>query len=40
VAKEQLKVEQVGPLLQQLQDVGFRIDDNVLNAALELAGEK
>jgi predicted nucleic acid-binding protein len=39
LAKNEKKLAQVLPLLRQLEESGFRIDVNLLQAARELAGE-
>jgi len=39
MAKEHQKIETVTPLLTRLEQTGFRIEPNLLNTALELAGE-
>jgi predicted nucleic acid-binding protein len=39
LAKNERKLVQVLPLLRQLEESGFRIEGNLLQAAMELAGE-
>jgi predicted nucleic acid-binding protein len=39
LAKNKQKLVQVLPLLRQLEESGFRIEANLLQAARELAGE-
>ena len=40
MAKKEQKVEAVSPLLNQLDQIGFRISRDLTDAAAELAGEK
>ena len=40
VAKNEQKIEAVNPLLNQLDQIGFRISRNLTDAAAALAGEK
>jgi hypothetical protein len=40
VAKKEQKIETVNPLLNQLDQIGFRISRNWIDAAAALAGEK
>ena len=40
LAKKKQKIETVNPLLNQLDQIGFRISRNLIDAAAALAGEK
>ena len=40
LAKKQQRIESIVPLLKKLEKVGFRINRNLYDAAVELAGEK
>lgn len=40
LAKKHQKIEAVVPLLKRLEHVGFRINQNLFDTAVELAGEK
>ncbi len=40
LAKREQKIDEVGPLLNQLDQIGFRISRDLTDAAAELAGEK
>ena len=40
LAKKEQKIETVNPLLNQLDQIGFRISRNLIDAAAVLAGEK
>ena len=40
MAKKEHKIDAVGPLLNQLDQIGFRISRDLTDAAVELAGEK
>lgn len=39
IAKQRQKIDAVGPMLKQIDQVGFRINSSLINAALDLAGE-
>ena len=40
MAKKEQKIEAVSPLLNQLDQIGFRISQDLIDAAVALAGEK
>ena len=39
MAKKEQKIEAVNPLLNQLDQIGFRISRNLIDAAAVIAGE-
>ena len=39
MAKEKKYVQEVGPLINQLKEMGFRLSDSLQNTVLNLAGE-